>query len=91
MDMVVVAFPTQAPLAPVRVYTVVTLGLTTIEPEPAPELHVYELAPEGVKVELMPAHPERVLALMATEIEEVPTVTLTVCVLLQPVFAPVTV
>ena len=38
--MVVVACPTQALVAPVRVYTVVTLGLTTIEPEPDPELQV---------------------------------------------------
>lgn len=69
-------------LAPVTVYTVVEVGVTTgLLPLKEPGCHVYETPPLTIKVELLPGH---ILAGLAVAVKAGPllTVTVTTAVLL---------
>ena len=81
----------QAPFTPVIVYTVVVVGVTTIElPVNPPGLQVYDVAPEALRVALLPAH-NAVGLLVANMVGVVLTLTATVAFELQIPFDPVTV
>ncbi len=92
LSVTVDVFEHPGPLVPVTVYVVVAVGFTvTEEPLRLPGIHVYEEPPFAFSVALSPSQ------IAGTDEDEVmvgsgPTVTITVCVPVQPLPAvPVTV
>lgn len=77
------------PLVPVTVYVVDTFGLTTILAPVCPVFHVYVLAPTAVSVVDSPSQITDGDAEALTEAEPL-TNTVTVAVVEQPFFVPVT-